>query len=144
MTRGRVGYPKARVLRQDSAMKSMKARVFGARWRALGYTAAISSGVGVWSRSTGRSLELVPPGAGLWRVRDPETGQSQVVDWRSRAVRDAFTVRVAEWRQRTREVLDRAEVDLMDVPVPRIRDRDAVARPILEFFRMRERRGAKR
>jgi hypothetical protein len=80
----------------------------------------------------------------LWRVRDPETGQSQVVDWRSRAVRDAFTVRVAEWRQRTREVLDRAEVDLMDVPVPRIRDRDAVARPILEFFRMRERRGAKR
>jgi hypothetical protein len=32
----------------------------------------------------------------------------------------------------------------MDVPVPRTQDRDAVARPIMKFFRMRELRGAKR
>jgi hypothetical protein len=32
----------------------------------------------------------------------------------------------------------------MDVRVPRVPDKDAVARPILEFFRMRELRGAKR
>ena len=32
----------------------------------------------------------------------------------------------------------------MDVPVPREYDRDAVARPILAFFQMREQREKKR
>ena len=88
--------------------------------------------------------ELTPPEAGLVRLRDPETGLWTVVDWRSRRVRAAYTARVEAWRERTAEDLRRARVDLMDVPVPREYDRDAVARPILAFFRMREQRGVKR
>ena len=83
-------------------------------------------------------------GAGLLRVRDPESGAETVVDWGSAPVRAAYAERVADWRTRTAQALRRAEVDIMDVTVPRQRDRDAVARPILEFFRMRERRGARR
>jgi hypothetical protein len=67
-----------------------------------------------------------------------------VVDWQSPRVRAAYVERVALWRLRTEEELRRAKVDLMEVPVPRTHERDAVARPILEFFRMREQRGAKR
>ena len=52
--------------------------------------------------------------------------------------------RVDAWRAHTVRELRRAKVDLMDVPVPRVRHKDAVSRPILEFFRMREQRGAKR
>jgi len=89
--------------------------------------------------------ELVPvERAGIVRVRDPETGKEMLVDWRSARVRRAFEERVRRWQQWTVEELRRAGVDLMDVPVPRKHDRDAVARPILEFFHMRERRGAKR
>jgi uncharacterized protein (DUF58 family) len=89
--------------------------------------------------------ELEPPqGAGLVRVRDPESGATAVVDWGSARVRAAHRDRVAAWREGTAQLLRRAEVDLMDVPVPRERDRDAVARPILAFFRMRERRGLHR
>ena len=55
-----------------------------------------------------------------------------------------YAERVLRWRESMNEVLRRSAVDLMDIPVPRERDRDAVARPILEFFRMRERRGLHR
>lgn len=89
--------------------------------------------------------ELAPPDAGPMRVRDPETGREDLVDWGSRRVREAYARRVADWRARTDRRLRRAGVDRIDVRVPRRGDaRDAVARPILEFFAMRERRGAKR
>jgi len=88
--------------------------------------------------------ELTPPATGLLRVRDPESGREHVIDWRSRRVRAAYVERVAAWRSRTEDGLRRARVDLMDVDVPRGRDIDAVARPIVRFFRMREQRGAKR
>ena len=88
--------------------------------------------------------ELEPVAAGLMRVRDPESGAEHVVDWGSRRVRDAYSERVAAWRERTATAIKRVKVDLMDVPVPRERDTDAIARPILRFFRMREERGAKR
>ena len=93
--------------------------------------------------------ELAPPAlvgkrAGLVRLRDPETKKEMIVDWGSPKVRAAYTQRVADWRERTAVALRRAKVDLMDVPVPRERDPDAVTRPILEFFRMREQRGMKR
>ena len=78
------------------------------------------------------------------RVRDPETGAALLVDWGKRRVREAYAARVAAWQARTAGELRRAKVDLLDVPVPRELDRDAVARPILQFFRMREQRGAKR
>ncbi|MCC6671836.1 MAG: DUF58 domain-containing protein [Planctomycetes bacterium] len=88
--------------------------------------------------------ELAPPAAGLMRVRDPETGTETLVDWSSARVRAAYAARVARWRARHAGELRRANVDLMDVPVPRVSDKDAVARPILGFFKMREARGAKR
>lgn len=88
--------------------------------------------------------ELTAPGTGLVRVRDPETGAESVVDWASPRVREVYAARVAAWRESTEDALRRARVDLMDVPVPRVPGKDAVARPILRFFRMREERGAKR
>ncbi len=77
----------------------------------------------------------------MLRTVDPETGRRALVDGRSRRVRRAYADRVERWRTETEGDLRRAGVDIMDVPVPRIADRDAVARPILRFFRMR---GARR
>ena len=84
------------------------------------------------------------PAGGLVRVRDPQTGDETVIDWSSRRVREAYAERMSAWKERTQRLMRRAQVDLMDVPVPVERDRDAVARPILRFFKMREQRGAKR
>ncbi len=88
--------------------------------------------------------ELAPLDAGLVRVSDPESGSSAVIDWSSPRVRAAWQERVAKWKRETAETIARAGADRMDVPVPRTAVKDAVARPILEFFRMRELRGAKR
>ena len=88
--------------------------------------------------------ELLPPSKGLMRVRDPETGAETLVDWSSRRVRDAYSARVARWRSETASAFRRANVDVMDVPVPRVPDPEAIAQPILRLFRMRELRGAKR
>jgi len=88
--------------------------------------------------------ELEPPRAGLVRLRDPESGRRTLVDWGSARVRDTYRRRVAAWRDDTAERIRRAGVDRMDVAVPRGREPEAVARPILRFFRMREARGAKR
>jgi uncharacterized protein (DUF58 family) len=88
--------------------------------------------------------ELAPPDAGLLRVRDPETGALSVVDWGSARVRAEYAMSVSLWRGETEQALRRAKVDLMDVPVPRAPDRNAIAGPILRFFTMRELRGAKR
>jgi uncharacterized protein (DUF58 family) len=87
-------------------------------------------------------LEALP--RALVRVRDPETGAATTIDGQSRRVREAYASRVDAWRQKTEEDLRRANVDLMDVPVPRVRGKDLIAGPILKFFRMRELRGAKR
>lgn len=88
--------------------------------------------------------ELSAPDAGLMHLRDPEGGATCLVDWRHPRVRSAFGSGVAAWHERTRRGLARAGVDLLDVQVPRLPDPGAVARSLLRFFRMRERRGAKR
>ena len=88
--------------------------------------------------------ELVPVSAGLVRLRDPEGGRPTVVDTSSPRARAGYAARIAAWRERTETDLGRARVDRMDVPVPRAAGRDLVAGPILQFFRMRELRGAKR
>ncbi|MGE3172230.1 MAG: DUF58 domain-containing protein [Planctomycetota bacterium] len=90
------------------------------------------------------SPELFPPRRGLQRLRDPESGREVVADWSSEPVRAAWLERVASWRKRVDDELARADVDVMDVPVPLVADKDAVARPILRFFQMREQRGAHR
>ncbi|MEN8149163.1 MAG: DUF58 domain-containing protein [Planctomycetota bacterium] len=81
--------------------------------------------------------------SGLIRVVDPETGGETVLDAGSHRVREAWRARVAAWRERTTRELRRARVDLMDVPIPWEADPTAIARPILEFYRMREVRGAR-
>ena len=88
--------------------------------------------------------ELAAPAAVLTRLVDPETGARHLVDWSDTRVRAAYAQRVAGWRSRTNDDLRRAGVDRIDVPIPRGADKDAVARPILAFFRMRAQRGAKR
>jgi uncharacterized protein (DUF58 family) len=88
--------------------------------------------------------ELTPPARGLMRLFDAETGIGRVVDWSSRRAREEYAARVRRWRERSAEAIRRAGVDRLDVPVPKLPDRDTIARPILEFFRMRELRGTKR
>jgi uncharacterized protein (DUF58 family) len=90
------------------------------------------------------AVRLLPPelelaGRGLLRVRDLETGAEHLVDASSPRVRASHQRSVAAWKQRTRETLLRAGVDIMDVPIDR-----SVVDPILAFFQMRERRGAHR
>jgi len=87
---------------------------------------------------------LLPAGSGLLRLRDPESGRAQLVDLGDARARAAWAERVAAWRRRVEADLARARVDRMDVPVPRRPAKDAVARPILDFFRMREERSLKR
>ena len=88
--------------------------------------------------------ELAPMDAGLVRMRDPETGAETVLDWKDAATREHYEQRVRHWRASTRDELRRAQVDLMDVPVPLEWHRDAIARPLLEFFRMRALKRMKR
>ncbi|MFH2001052.1 MAG: DUF58 domain-containing protein [Planctomycetota bacterium] len=88
--------------------------------------------------------ELTPPVAGLMRLCDPESGEVRVVDWKNPDVRVAYMERVAHWQTQTADLLRRARVDLMEVPVPREYDKEAVSRPIADFFRMRSHRGARR
>lgn len=88
--------------------------------------------------------ELTPPESGLLRVRDPEGGRTAVVDFANAQVRSRYRERLERFRKQTETDLARAGVDLMEVPVPRQRDPDAAVRPILQFFRMREMRGARR
>jgi uncharacterized protein (DUF58 family) len=84
----------------------------------------------------------LPPA--LLRARDPETGHESLLDGRSPRARAAYAERVARWRRRTEEDLRLAGVDRIDVEVPEAPRPDAVAGPIVRFFRMRERRGARR
>lgn len=88
--------------------------------------------------------ELFLPASGLTRVRDPESGRTQVVDWSHPRVRAAYGEHRADWQRRTERELRRAQVDRMDMPVPRERQGAQIAGPIVRFFRMREQRGAKR
>ncbi|MBL8752192.1 MAG: DUF58 domain-containing protein [Planctomycetes bacterium] len=79
------------------------------------------------------------PNVGLVRLADPETGQTFEVDLASRAVRERVRASWLAERQRLLESCRRAGVDLLDVPTE-----GSVADPLVRFFRMRERRGARR
>jgi uncharacterized protein (DUF58 family) len=90
------------------------------------------------------SPDLFPPAGGLMRLADPESMRSVVVDWNSERVRNAWIRRVAAWRAKVDAEFARCGVDVIDVAVPMRRDKDAVQKPILDFFRMRQLRGSKR
>ena len=88
--------------------------------------------------------ELDPPEGGMMRLQDPETGVTSVVDWGHDADRAAYLANVAAWRARTQADLRHAQVDLVDVPLPRVFDSNVVVRPLLRFFHMRAWRGRRR
>ncbi|MFT7620308.1 MAG: hypothetical protein ACI97A_003965, partial [Planctomycetota bacterium] len=48
------------------------------------------------------------------------------------------------WKEETAATLRRLQVDLVDVEIPRTNKPEAISRPLLRFFQMREARGAKR
>ena len=87
--------------------------------------------------------ELDDPGDAMLRVRDPEGGRECVVDFASASTRAAWAERTRAFCARTEADLRRLRVDRMDVPVPRTRGMEAIARPLRRFFRMRALRGEK-
>ncbi len=91
-----------------------------------------------------RPPERRAPSSGMMRVRDPESGRLDVVDWSHPRVRQDYEARTVAHDAMVADELHRAGVDLLDVPLTFERDPDMIARPILRFFRMRQRRGAKR
>lgn len=96
------------------------------------------------------AVRLLPPEAQdvpegrLMHLRDPVGGERSTVDWSDPRLRETYRDALAAWNQRVVSELRSAEVDLMDVPLPKTEDPGAVARPILEFFRMRELRRNRR
>lgn len=88
--------------------------------------------------------ELEPPDLGVALLRDPETSTTTLVDWSDPRVRRTYEARVAAWRSDADRAFAKAGVDVIDVPVPRDPSGGRWARPLIDFFRMRERRGVKR
>ena len=89
------------------------------------------------------SPEAVSPPDRLVRVVDPATGREALLDGRSPRVRARVAAVLAAHRAAVEDDLRRARVDLLDVSIPKAPGGDAIAGPILSFFRMRELRGAK-
>ncbi|MBL8723932.1 MAG: DUF58 domain-containing protein [Planctomycetes bacterium] len=79
------------------------------------------------------------PRVGLLRLADPETGAVVEVDTSSARVRATLQERWRAERTAWQDFCRSARVDLLDVPTE-----GSVADPLVRFFRMRERRGAKR
>lgn len=79
------------------------------------------------------------PRCGLLRLRDPETGRLVEVDTGSARVRQQLRQRWLAERAQWQDLCRSLGVDLLDVPTT-----GSVADPIVRFFRMRERRGARR
>lgn len=75
------------------------------------------------------------PSVGLLRLEDAETGREIVVDTSRRSVRRAFVKAARERREARAELLKRAGVDVVDV-----RTDHSYERPLLQFFRLRQRR----
>ncbi len=88
-------------------------------------------------RRTGEVLP--PPNLGLVQFADAESGAVQEVDLGNARVRAAVHAAWTADRQWLLETCRRAGVDLLDVPTE-----GSVAEPLVRFFRMRERRGARR
>lgn len=91
-----------------------------------------------------RAPELDDLPRGMWRLRDAEGGGRRIVDGGDPKVQAAYRRRVQEWDLELRSALQRMHVAVMDVPIPETADPDAVARPILSFFRRRAGRGGRR
>ena len=78
--------------------------------------------------------EELPP-VGLLRLRDAETGRETLVDTSSRVVRAQFAAAARKRNEERDALLRRVGVDRID-----IRTDEPYDRPLLQFFRMREKR----
>ena len=85
--------------------------------------------------------ELRKMPSGLWSMRNAVGQGRRMVDGDDPAVRAQYGERVEKWDFETRQMLQQAGVALLDVPIPKTADPDAVARPILRFFQRRQGRG---
>jgi uncharacterized protein (DUF58 family) len=81
-----------------------------------------------------RRLEELP-GAGLLDLADPETGRRALWDAGSARVRRTYRASRVRQREATSQILRQAKVDSIDLATDR-----PFTRPLLEFFRARERR----
>jgi uncharacterized protein (DUF58 family) len=88
--------------------------------------------------------ELQSPAASLQRVRDPESGRSDLVDWHATATRLEYDRRILNWRAEVAAQLRQAGVDHLPVEVSRAPGRDHVARALLQFFQARAARRVRR
>jgi uncharacterized protein (DUF58 family) len=75
------------------------------------------------------------PSLGLLRLEDAETGREMVVDTARRAVRDAFAREASRRARETENLFRRVGVDRIQ-----IRTDAPYEKPLLQFFRLRERR----
>lgn len=75
------------------------------------------------------------PDVGMLRLRDPETGETAVVDTSSRKVRDLLAERFRSRRQKTEETLRRSKTDRLTIGT----DRDFLS-DLRGFFKNRQRR----
>jgi uncharacterized protein (DUF58 family) len=87
--------------------------------------------------------EVLRPPPALLAVRDPVHGTRRTVDFAAPTVRAAWQARVHAWRQQRDLEFGRAGVDCIDLELPAVADLDAIARPLLAFFRRRELRGGR-
>lgn len=88
--------------------------------------------------------ELRSPPRALLRTFDAGTGRVELVDFAAPAVRASWQQRVQEWSLLRGDEFGRAGVDCIDVEVPVVPDVDAIARPLLRFFRRRALREVRR
>ncbi len=79
--------------------------------------------------------ELHLPPSGLVEVEDLETGATAVLDASDPRTRTAYRRLGEEWRQRTLDLLRRADVDRIEVATDA-----SLVEPLLRYFRQRERR----
>ncbi len=80
-------------------------------------------------------LELELPRAGLLTVRDLETGAETVLDTSSEAVRRTYAARMTALLERTREAMQKARVDLLE-----LRADEPYEKPLSRFFTARAKR----
>jgi uncharacterized protein (DUF58 family) len=83
----------------------------------------------------GDHAEAALPGVGLLVLRDPESGQEFAIDTLRPRVRREFERSVESEQEETRKLFRRFGIDEID-----IRTDATVARPLLAFFRRRERK----
>lgn len=76
--------------------------------------------------------ELEPPPGGLFALEDGETGEEIIVDFGSRAVRQAFTARATQMREETLTNLKQAQVDVVTIDSSKPYEQE-----LIQFFKNR-------